>query len=120
MEFTARSLQQRGREFSSYANVAYSVAQGKGAQSAQFLWPDAAIVNYVNNNWIYLDHDQTVSGSFGLAYTWNRTDRLQHPRLLRRALRQRVATGRHDHDRWRAGRTMGIPNGGERAGLLSR
>jgi outer membrane receptor protein involved in Fe transport len=57
--------------FSSYANLAYSVAQGKGAASAQFLWPDQGTVNYVNSHWIYLDHDQRISGSFGAAYTWN-------------------------------------------------
>ena len=26
---------------------------------------------YVQNHWIYLDHDQRVTGSFGVAYTWN-------------------------------------------------
>ena len=26
---------------------------------------------YVQNHWIYLDHDQRVTGSFGTAYTWN-------------------------------------------------
>jgi outer membrane receptor protein involved in Fe transport len=57
--------------FSSYANVALSSAQGKGAASAQFLWPDPTTVNYVNNHWIYLDHDQRVTGSFGAAYAWN-------------------------------------------------
>jgi len=56
--------------FSTYANVAYSVAQGEGASSAQFLWPDAGTVNYVNHNWIALDHDQRVTGSFGAAYVW--------------------------------------------------
>jgi len=50
--------------FLTYANVAYSVAQGKGASSAQFLWGNQNVVNYVNNNWIYLDHDQRVTGSF--------------------------------------------------------
>lgn len=61
--------------FSSYANVSYSIAQGKGASSAQFLWPDQAVVNYVNGHWIYLDHDQRVTGSFGTAYTWNESPR---------------------------------------------
>jgi hypothetical protein len=28
-------------------------------------------LGYVQNHWIYLDHDQRVSGSFGAAYTWN-------------------------------------------------
>jgi hypothetical protein len=55
--------------FSTYANVAWSVAQGENWNSAQFLFDpnDAA---YVKNHWIYLDHDQRVTGSFGTAYTW--------------------------------------------------
>ena len=55
--------------FSTYANVAYSVAQGKDWNSAQFLFdPDDAA--YVQNHWIYLDHDQRVTGSFGASYLW--------------------------------------------------
>jgi outer membrane receptor protein involved in Fe transport len=61
--------------FSTYANVAWSQAYGQGAASAQFLWPDQVTVNYVNHHWIYLDHDQCVSGSFGTAYTWNESAR---------------------------------------------
>jgi outer membrane receptor protein involved in Fe transport len=59
------------RGFSTYANLAWSVAQGEGAASAQYLWGDPATVNYVNSHWIYLDHDQRVSGTFGASYTWN-------------------------------------------------
>ena len=55
--------------FSSYANVAYSVAQGQDWNSAQFLHDPTALA-YVQNHWIYLDHDQRVTGSFGAAYTW--------------------------------------------------
>jgi outer membrane receptor protein involved in Fe transport len=56
--------------FDTYANLAYSVVKGEDWDSAQFLFSptDAA---YVQNHWIYLDHDQTVTGSFGTAYTWN-------------------------------------------------
>ncbi len=71
VEFTG-SYNQGG--FSAYANVACSVAKGKEWTSAQFLFgPDGPGTDlaYVRNNWIYLDHDQTVSGSFGAAYTWN-------------------------------------------------
>jgi outer membrane receptor protein involved in Fe transport len=56
--------------FNSYANVAYSVAQGKGASSAQFLWGDQGTLDYVNSHWIYLDHDQRVTASTGASYTW--------------------------------------------------
>jgi len=56
-----------------YANVAYSSARGEQWSSAQFLF-DPADIAYVNNHWIYLDHDQRVSGSFGASYLWDRSD----------------------------------------------
>jgi hypothetical protein len=54
--------------FSTYANFAWSVAQGMNWSSAQFLF-DPTELKYVQNNWIYLDHDQEFSGSFGTSYT---------------------------------------------------
>jgi outer membrane receptor protein involved in Fe transport len=60
--------------FSTYANLAVSEAKGKDWSSAQFLF-DPADAAYVQNNWIHLDHDQLVSGSFGAAYTWNESSR---------------------------------------------
>jgi len=55
--------------FSTYANLALSKAQGKNWDSSQFLF-DPTDAAYVKNHWIYLDHDQLISGSFGAAYTW--------------------------------------------------
>ena len=55
--------------FNAYANLAFSVAQGEDWNSAQFLF-DPADAAYVQNHWIYLDHDQTVSGTFGISYTF--------------------------------------------------
>jgi outer membrane receptor for ferrienterochelin and colicin len=55
--------------FTSYANIACSAAQGKEWNSAQFLF-DPADLAYVQNHWIYLDHDQKVSGTAGAAYPW--------------------------------------------------
>jgi len=60
--------------FSSYANLAWSVAQGKDWNSAQFQF-DPNDLAYVQNHWIYLDHDQRVTGSFGVAYTWSESAR---------------------------------------------
>jgi outer membrane receptor protein involved in Fe transport len=60
--------------FSSYANLAWSVAQGKDWNSAQFQFSPNDLA-YVQNHWIYLDHDQRLTGSFGVAYTWNETER---------------------------------------------
>ena len=56
--------------FSTYANLAHSVAQSKAWNSSQFLF-DPADVAYVQSHWIALDHDQTLSGSFGASYHWN-------------------------------------------------
>ena len=58
--------------FSAYANVAWSVAQGREWNSSQFLFGQDDY-NYVSHNWIYLDHDQEVTGSFGAAYLWKHT-----------------------------------------------
>ena len=55
--------------FSTYLNLAHSVARGKNWISSQFLFnPDDLV--YVQNHWIHLDHDQTLSGSFGASYHW--------------------------------------------------
>jgi len=59
--------------FAAYANVAYSVAQGENWDSAQFLFSQSDLA-YVKNHWINLDHDQTVTGSFGSSYLWRRDD----------------------------------------------
>jgi len=60
--------------FSTYANVALSKAQGEDWNSAEFLF-DPADLAYVKNHWINLDHDQSISGSFGADYTWHEGDR---------------------------------------------
>lgn len=60
--------------FSTYANVSVSKAQGMGAESAQFLWPNQDVINYVNHNWIYLDHDQFLSVNCGASYLWKQSD----------------------------------------------
>jgi len=57
---------------SAYANVAVSVAQGEDVSSAQFNF-GAAELAFIANNWVYLDHDQRVTASFGGAYTFRQT-----------------------------------------------
>ncbi len=56
--------------FSAYANFALSKAQGMDWSSAQFLF-DPGDRAYVQHNWIFLDHDQRFSGSFGVSYLWH-------------------------------------------------
>jgi outer membrane receptor protein involved in Fe transport len=55
---------------SMYANVAWSKAMGKDINSAQFNFaPDE--LAFIAANFIHLDHDQTWTGSAGVAYTFN-------------------------------------------------
>ncbi len=59
--------------FSTYANAAYSMAQGEDINSAQFLFSSDDLA-YIQNHYINLDHDQTVTASGGVAYTWKHPD----------------------------------------------
>jgi len=67
VEFTASYA--RGG-FSSYLNLAHSVAKGRNWTSSQFLF-DPADLAYVKDHWIFLDHDQAVTGSCGASYHWD-------------------------------------------------
>jgi hypothetical protein len=60
--------------FSTYANISLEKAQGTGAESAQFIWPDTATYNYVNSHWIDLDHNQFLSVNCGASYLWRQSD----------------------------------------------
>ncbi|WP_174291473.1 TonB-dependent receptor [Sphingomonas bacterium] len=51
-----------------YANFAYSKAQGKNITSSQFDF-DPDDLAYIQNHYIYLDHDQTYTASGGVSYT---------------------------------------------------
>ena len=64
--------------FSTYANVALGDALGKQINSAQFLFP-ADKLAFTQNQFVHLDHLQTLSGSFGASYLWKECD---HASLL--------------------------------------
>ncbi len=55
--------------FSAYANGAWSVAKGEDINSAQFLF-DPDTLAYSKNHYIFLDHDQTLTGTAGVSYIW--------------------------------------------------
>ncbi|WP_156370001.1 TonB-dependent receptor [Novosphingobium sp. Leaf2] len=52
-----------------YANFAYAKAQGKDITSSQFDF-DPADLAYIQTHYIYLDHDQTYTGSGGISYAF--------------------------------------------------
>jgi outer membrane receptor protein involved in Fe transport len=58
--------------FSSYANAAWSHALGEQWISDQFQFSQADL-NYVADHWIYLDHDQALTVSSGVAYEFQNT-----------------------------------------------
>jgi outer membrane receptor protein involved in Fe transport len=58
--------------FSAYANFAYSKAQGENIVSSQFSF-DPGDLAYIQNHFIYLDHDQTYTATAGAAYRFGAT-----------------------------------------------
>ncbi|MFI4935797.1 MAG: TonB-dependent receptor [Caulobacterales bacterium] len=55
--------------FSAWANVAYETAKGQHIISSQFNFTQAEL-DYITSNFIYLDHDQTLTASGGASYQW--------------------------------------------------
>ena len=55
--------------FSAYANVAWERAMGKDIETSQFNF-SADDLAYIQNHYIFLDHDQTYTGSAGVAYAF--------------------------------------------------
>ncbi len=60
---------------SAYANLAISEAKGKDIVSSQFNF-DPADLAYIRDHFIYLDHDQTYTGSAGFAYRFGEGSRV--------------------------------------------
>ncbi len=57
---------------SGYLNLARSVARATQIESSEFSFGQDEL-DYIANNWVYLDHDQRYSASAGWAYTWSGT-----------------------------------------------
>lgn len=55
---------------STYANFAYSVAQGTQVETGQYNF-DPDELAYISKHYIYLDHDQTFTSSGGAFYGWH-------------------------------------------------
>ena len=58
--------------FTGYANLAIAKNEGRDIVSSQFNF-GAAELAYIRNHYIYLDHNQTLSGSAGASYLWRGT-----------------------------------------------
>ncbi|PRX21613.1 outer membrane beta-barrel protein, partial [Paraburkholderia sp. BL18I3N2] len=69
VEFTANYKQDN---VSAYLNLAFSRAQGKNINSAQFNF-GADELAFISDHYVFLDHDQRVTASFGGTYELGRT-----------------------------------------------
>jgi len=54
-----------------YANFAYAKAQGTNIASGEFNF-DPGDLDYIRSHYIYLDHDQTYTGSAGVSYRFDK------------------------------------------------
>ncbi|MDE3098695.1 MAG: TonB-dependent receptor [Verrucomicrobiota bacterium] len=107
VEFTG-SYNQGG--FAAYANLAWSQAWGKNWNSAQFLFSPNDLA-YVQNHYIFLDHDQRVTGSFGVSYNWREGSHcstlLYADALCGTGLRQSMDANSYQYQ----GNSYAVPNG---------
>lgn len=82
---------------SAYVNAAYNKAMGKQVITGQYnLDPEA--LAYVQDNWIHLDHDQTLTSSGGVSYAFAGHNRVGANYVYGSGLRSDIE---------------GVPNGGE-------
>jgi outer membrane receptor protein involved in Fe transport len=58
--------------FTSYFNLAYSRALGEDINTSQFNFSPQELA-YIAGHYIFLDHNETWSSSFGVAYHWHDT-----------------------------------------------
>jgi outer membrane cobalamin receptor len=66
IEFTANYTV---KALSTYANLSFQSAKGKGVESSQFNFSQYDL-NYIADNYIHLDHEERVSASAGFSYLW--------------------------------------------------
>jgi hypothetical protein len=84
----------KDKAFSGYVNLGLTHARGKGIESGQFNF-DQDELDYINANWVHLDHEQRLSGSAGVAYRIAETWTLSADALYGSGLRNGFANTTH-------------------------
>ena len=92
IEFTA-NYSRNG--LTAYGNLAFQKALGKNIESSQFQF-DPADLAYISTHYIHLDHDQAMTASAGLSYSWDGT-RVSADMLYGSGLRKQGATPNGAH-----------------------
>lgn len=67
---------------SAYANLAVEEGLGEQVNSAQSVLFSADDYNYINNHYIYLDHNQSFTGSMGLTYNITQTETIPYVEMI--------------------------------------
>ena len=86
---------------SAYGNLAFQTAKGKDVESSQFNFSVDDLA-YIADHYIHLDHEERVSASGGVAYSWQET-RANVDMIFGTGLRAGSDSARRLHDpEWRS------------------
>ncbi|HEY9065622.1 MAG TPA: TonB-dependent receptor [Burkholderiaceae bacterium] len=88
------SASYKDEKLSGYLNVGISRAMGKGIETGQFNFDEDELA-YIAQNWVHLDHDQTVAASAGLSYKLDEATTLGTDVLYGSGLRRGFANTEH-------------------------
>jgi outer membrane receptor protein involved in Fe transport len=82
------------KALTAYANVGFTRARGKTVETGQFNF-DQDELDYINANWVHLDHEQQLTASAGIAYRWGNGLTLSSDALYGSGLRKGFANTEH-------------------------
>ncbi|HKX40321.1 MAG TPA: TonB-dependent receptor [Burkholderiaceae bacterium] len=88
------SASYKDERLSGYANIGISRAMGKGIETGQFNFDEDELA-YIAQNWVHLDHDQTIAASAGLSYKLDEAMTLGADVLYGSGLRRGFANTEH-------------------------
>ncbi len=84
----------RDKGLTAYANLGFTRARGKTVETGQFNF-DAGELDYVNANYVHLDHEQRLTASAGIAYRFGNGLTLSSDALYGSGLRNGFANTEH-------------------------
>jgi outer membrane receptor protein involved in Fe transport len=88
------SASYKDKGFSGYVNLGLTHARGKGIETGQFNFSQDEL-DYINANWVHLDHEQRLSASAGAAYRFGDSLTLSADALHGSGLRNGFANTEH-------------------------
>jgi outer membrane receptor protein involved in Fe transport len=88
------SASYKDKAFSGYLNLGLTHARGKGIETGQFNF-DQGELDYINANWVHLDHEQQLSASAGASYRFGDSLSLSADALYGSGLRNGFANTEH-------------------------